>query len=108
MSSRHLKSIVSRPTLPPTSAMSPSNRLSRNDLIAVLVLSAAVALLFLGAPRGGAFYWSDAPRHALNGVFVMDFLRAAPIHDPAGFAYRYYAQYPALTILLYPPLFYLL
>ena len=29
-----------------------------------------------------------------------------PLDDPAGYAYRYYAQYPALTILFYPPLFY--
>ncbi|MDP2073791.1 glycosyltransferase family 39 protein [Hydrogenophaga sp.] len=65
-----------------------------------------VALLFLQAPHGGAFYWSDAPRHALNGVFVKDLLLDLPLDDPAGYAYRYYAQYPALTILFYPPLFY--
>lgn len=65
-----------------------------------------VALLFLHAPHGGAFYWSDAPRHALNGVFVKDLLLDLPLDDPTGYAYRYYAQYPALTILFYPPLFY--
>jgi hypothetical protein len=75
------------------------------SIASVLVLM-AVALLFLGAPDGGAFYWSDSPRHALNGVFVMDLLRDLPLDDPAGYAYRYYAQYPALTILFYPPLFY--
>jgi hypothetical protein len=74
--------------------------------IAALLVIAAVALLFTGAPHGGAFYWSDSPRHALNGVFVMDLLRDLPLDDPAGYAYRYYAQYPALTILFYPPLFY--
>lgn len=74
--------------------------------IASAVVLLTVALLFLGAPHGGAFYWSDSPRHALNGVFVMDLLRDLPLDDPAGYAYRYYAQYPALTILFYPPLFY--
>lgn len=69
-------------------------------------LTLLIVGLFLGAPTGGDFYWSDAPRHALNGVFVKDFLAAAPWDDPLGFAYRYYAQYPALTILFYPPLFY--
>src|SRR5690606_6995412 len=43
-----------------------------------------------------------------NGVFVKDFVAAMPWDDPAGYAYRYYAQYPALTILFYPPLFYVI
>ncbi|PZO18581.1 MAG: 4-amino-4-deoxy-L-arabinose transferase [Burkholderiales bacterium] len=73
---------------------------------AALAIMVVVALLFLQAPHGGAFYWSDAPRHALNGVFVKDLLLDLPLDDPAGYAYRYYAQYPALTILFYPPLFY--
>lgn len=71
-----------------------------------LLIMVCVALMFFGAPTGGAFEWSDAPRHALNGVFVKDALAALPFKDPAGYAYRYYAQYPALTILFYPPLFY--
>lgn len=69
-------------------------------------LALLVIILFLGAPAGGNFYWSDAPRHALNGVFVKDLFVAMPWNDPIGFAYQYYAQYPALTILFYPPLFY--
>ena len=70
------------------------------------VLVASVAVLFIGAPMNGDFYWSDAPRHLLNGTFVKDLVAAMPFSDPQGFAYGYYAQYPALTILFYPPLFY--
>ncbi len=81
---------------------------ARTFFIALLVVALAVGLLFLGAPDDGAFYWSDSPRHALNGVFVKDLLLGMPLNDPAGYAYRYYAQYPALTILFYPPLFYFL
>ena len=70
------------------------------------LLCAIIALLFLtGAPSGGAFSWPDSPRHALNGAFVLDLIRAAPIDHPASFAYDYYTRYPALTIGLYPPLF---
>jgi hypothetical protein len=69
------------------------------------LLALAVGLLFVTAPRSGDFWWSDAPRHAMNGVFLMDFLKALPLDDPAGFAKSYYAQYPALSILFYPPLF---
>lgn len=80
--------------------------MERSDWISCALLSVFVGLLFLGAPIGGAFDWSDAPRHALNGVFVKDFFATMPLDDPRGFAERYYVQYPALTILFYPPLFY--
>lgn len=76
--------------------------------MAALLLLLAIAWLFLNSPADGAFYWSDAPRHALNGVFIKDLLLAAPLQDPAGYAYAYYARYPALTVLFYPPLFYFL
>jgi 4-amino-4-deoxy-L-arabinose transferase-like glycosyltransferase len=69
-------------------------------------LVALIAFLFLeGAPAGGAYSWPDSPRHALNGAFILDLIKAAPIHDPLGYASAYYSQYPALTIGLYPPLF---
>lgn len=77
-------------------------------VFASAVLVAVLALLYWQSPRGGAFWWSDAARHALNAAFVTDLLRDLPWQDPAGYAYRYYAQYPALTILFYPPLLYLL
>jgi len=63
-------------------------------------------LLFATAPHHGEFWWSDAPRHALNGVFVKDLIAAMPA-DPVTWAMQYYVRYPALTILFYPPLFYL-
>lgn len=72
-----------------------------------LVIVAAATLLAT-APVDGDFWWSDAPRHALNGVFLMDLFRDLPLADPRGYAYAYYAKYPALTILFYPPLFYLI
>ncbi len=71
-------------------------------------LCGIVLLLFSGAPGQGAFDWSDAPRHALNGVFLLDFIHSGQWLHPVQFANDYYGQYPALTILLYPPLFYIL
>lgn len=75
--------------------------------IAFAVFTTGAVLLWLSAPHNGEFWWSDSPRHALNGVFIKDFIAAFPWRDPAGFAAQYYVQYPALTILFYPPLFYL-
>lgn len=66
----------------------------------------AVAALFITSPTNGDFWWFDAPSHAMNGVFVHDLLISMPIRDPVGYAEQYFADYPALSILFYPPLFY--
>jgi hypothetical protein len=70
------------------------------------VLALATLLLFVSAPQHGEFWWSDAPRHALNGAFIKDLVADHP-SDPMRWAMQYYVKYPALTILFYPPLFYL-
>ena len=74
--------------------------------LALLVFALAAVYLYWHAPVAGDFAWSDAPRHALNGIFVRDFLAELPLSDPRGYAVDYYLRYPALTILFYPPLFY--
>lgn len=71
---------------------------------AILLLVTVVT--YLNAPRQGDFAWSEAPRNALNGAFVLDFFKAWPLNDPYGWAEAYYLQYPALTILFYPPAFF--
>lgn len=77
--------------------------------VAVTALYLLVAgLAFATTHMGGDFWWPDASRHALNGLFVLDFVKALPFDDPVGFAERYYVQYPALTVLFYPPLTYAL
>ena len=76
------------------------------DLLSYLLLAAICAAFYIALPKAGDIWWMDAPRHALNGAFVLDFLRAMPLHAPQEFAFDYYRQWPALTILFYPPLFY--
>src|SRR6478752_6610089 len=76
------------------------------DKLALLVLFGASTGMMLTAPFAGDFWWSDAPRHALNGAFIMDFIRDFPVRHPAAWAMDYYIRYPSLTILFYPPLFY--
>jgi hypothetical protein len=70
------------------------------------ILFLACLGLLLTAPVAGDFWWNDAPRHALNGAFVKDFVAAHPFDDPVRWAINYYLHRPALTILFYPPLFY--
>jgi 4-amino-4-deoxy-L-arabinose transferase-like glycosyltransferase len=80
----------------------------RAEIAVHLLLAAAAIGLFLTAPTAGDFWWSDAPRHAMNGAFIADFIRDAAFWDPRRYAVHYYIQYPALTILFYPILFYLI
>lgn len=80
-----------------------------SEAVTALAIFAIVTIgLWFSAPHNGEFWWSDSPRHALNGVFLKDMLEAFPWRAPAQFAMQYYVQYPALTILFYPPLFYIL
>lgn len=81
------------------------NRISKDLYYIVFILLIPLAI-FLTSPTDGQFWWSDAPRHGLNGIFIKELLLSMPIDDPKGFAVKFYGQYPALTILFYPPLFY--
>jgi len=75
------------------------------DLACLLLLAVAVFSLFKTSPTQGDFWWSDAPRHAMDGAFYYDMARAMPIHHLKQWAINYYLQYPAVTVLTYPPLF---
>jgi 4-amino-4-deoxy-L-arabinose transferase-like glycosyltransferase len=72
-----------------------------------VLLVAWVAAVWFSHPPYGAFNVEESSRNALNGAFVLDFIKELPWRDPVGWAKDYYFQYPALTILFYPPLFYL-
>lgn len=84
-------------------------RSARADLVGqvALVLVAWGYLWALHASNDGLWYQGDAPRHAANGLFWMEFFRS-PSLDPQDFALRYYARYPVICPTVYPPGFYLL
>jgi len=79
--------------------------LSLIDIVLILAVALVVIVVASTSPMAGDFAWSDAPRHGLNGIFLLDALRALPFEDPRAWAEAYYLKYPALTILFYPPLF---
>jgi 4-amino-4-deoxy-L-arabinose transferase-like glycosyltransferase len=93
------------PTQPPQ-PLPQDRRLSWPEFATALLLLMVFAVwAYLTAPVAGDFAWSDAPRHALNGIFVRDLIAQLPAGDPRAYAIDYYLRYPALTILFYPPLF---
>jgi 4-amino-4-deoxy-L-arabinose transferase-like glycosyltransferase len=75
------------------------------DFVCLLLLAIAVVLLFETSPRAGDFWWSDAPRHAMDGVFYYDLVRSLPVSNLKQWAMDYYVQYPAVTVLFYLPVF---
>jgi hypothetical protein len=74
------------------------------------LLVGAIALVCIVACRGiqrGEFdYYIDEAQHGVTGLFVADALHDLPLLHPVQYAYTYYAQYPAVAILHWPPLFY--
>ncbi|MGD1021732.1 MAG: glycosyltransferase family 39 protein [Candidatus Sulfotelmatobacter sp.] len=76
-----------------------------------LLLLGSIALVCIMAchniGKGEFDYYIDEAQHAVTGLFVADFLHDLPLRHPVQYAYLYYAQYPAVAILHWPPLFYL-
>lgn len=50
-------------------------------------------------------WWTDESRHAMHGVFFLDFVRDLPLQAPLDYVQRYFAQYPALAFNWYLPVF---
>lgn len=71
-----------------------------------LLLAAVPVLLHLvvQAPAEPVFN-GDSNRHTMTSVFFRDLLIDMPLSDPKGYAEAYYEQYPALGLLVWPPLF---
>lgn len=74
---------------------------------AIAALALLALALFITTPTGGDFWWYDASRHAMNGVFLRDFLLEGGLLHPLRFASEYYRQYPAINIGFYPPFMYI-
>jgi hypothetical protein len=72
-------------------------------LIVTLVLAASFILP--GIARGEFHLNIDEAYHATTGLYFADFFRDLPLRHPVQYTYEYYAQYPALGFVHWPPLF---
>ncbi|PYU24787.1 MAG: hypothetical protein DMG30_07810 [Acidobacteria bacterium] len=78
--------------------------------IACLCISALLVVvvpLVRGITAGEFDPLSDEPTHAATGLFFADFFFHMPLAHPVSYTYLYYAQYPALGLIHWPPLFHL-
>lgn len=73
----------------------------------LILLLAWIFLWSLAWDNDGLWVQGDSPRHAANGLFWKDFLLRLPLEDPQGYALSYYARYPVINPVTYPPGFYL-
>ncbi|MEQ9410288.1 MAG: glycosyltransferase family 39 protein [Fuerstiella sp.] len=71
----------------------------------LLIAALPLALqLVVQAPVEPVFN-GDSNRHVMTSVFFRDFLTDLPLGHPKQYAEQYYEQYPALGLLIWPPLF---
>jgi len=84
-------------------AAPPWRRRSWALLLVSLVIVAG--LIAKDLSRGEFHYYGDEAQHAVTGLYFADFFRDLPLKEPADYTYRYYAQYPALGVVHWPPLF---
>jgi hypothetical protein len=74
---------------------------ARPVFVLVIVIGLVIAL-----DLGGEFHFhGDEQRHAVTGLFFRDAMVDRPWQDPMAYAYGYYAKYPALGLVYWPPLF---
>ena len=75
-----------------------------------MVLSGCLVLVLAVQVYGGAYLvepgrYSDDVSHLMNGLVLRDYLTSALGQDPMAFAQGYYASYPKIAPLMWPPLF---
>jgi Dolichyl-phosphate-mannose-protein mannosyltransferase len=75
---------------------------TRGSLAFILLLTSILMLRGINNPN---LHYPDADRIRMDGVFVLDFLKALPLTRIYQFTVQYYAQYPAINIGYHPPFF---
>ncbi len=74
-----------------------------NRLLSVLLIVAFAHVIAFQASE--PFYINDETRHVMTGAFFHDFVKDGSIQNVKQYATSYYNQYPALGLLIWPPLF---
>jgi 4-amino-4-deoxy-L-arabinose transferase-like glycosyltransferase len=80
----------------------------RRRLLLGLSLLLVAAVLLRGIHKGEFSENVDETVHASTGLYVASLIHDLPLRHPIQYTYRYYAQYPSLGIVMYPPAFYII
>ncbi len=77
------------------------------NLFSIIVILLFASFVFMSSPTNGDFWWFDSSRHAMNGVFIRDFIFEGGLGHPIEYAKDYYKKYPGINIGFYPPFLYM-
>ena len=92
--------------LEPTHVPQVVKRERRTDLVICALLVLAAGVVFSKDLTVGGVRWPDESTHVMDGVLILDWLRAGPAawKNPVAFAIQQYGHYPNLGIVgVYPP-----
>jgi len=78
---------------------------SRSAVLLLGVLIVCAVLIARGIKTGEFNYNVDEAQHAVTGLYAAGLLHDHPAH-PVEYTYNFYAQYPAIGVIHWPPLFY--
>jgi len=78
---------------------------SRGERVVFLGALALVSAAVLKNIHLGEFAPGDEGDHVCTALYMASLIRDLPLSHPVQYTYRYYAQYPALWIIHWPPLF---
>lgn len=71
----------------------------------LLLAALPIIVHLIAVPPNEPVYNGDANRHVMTSVFFRDLLIDRPLNDVKQYATDYYQQYPALGLMIWPPLF---
>jgi hypothetical protein len=100
-----IQETVASPRSGVQSAFTPARRVW---VLLLLALTLIGTVLVHGIQRGEFSENVDETVHAATGLYVASFIHDLPLRHPVQYTYRYYAQYPSLGIVMYPPAFYVI
>jgi hypothetical protein len=77
----------------------------RSAVLLLCVLMVCTVIIVRGIKTGEFSYNVDEAQHAVTGLYAAGLLHDHPAH-PVDYTYKFYAQYPAVSVIHWPPLFY--
>ena len=80
-------------------------KLWKKNRILLSILILIFLLIYTKGITKSNLWFSDASRHAMNGVFLFDLIKNLSIGDLWQYAYDYYTRYPALSLGYHLPFF---
>ena len=98
---------LATPSVETICAQSPTSA-RRLTLFAVVPILVLVALQCATFEFSEPIFFGDENRHVMTSIFFRDLLADRPLTGLRGYAENYYVQYPALGLLIWPPLFHAL